>query len=85
MRRLVAEGLWPTFARRQEGKIFRLRQASFVGGGLRPDVTPKPWAIPWLCLHEFLAVVTHPRIFWRPTPLRVARVRDPLVVPLPKG
>lgn len=21
------------------------------------------WAIPWPCLHEFLAVVTHPRIF----------------------
>jgi len=31
-----------------------------------------PWAIPWPCVHEFLAVVTHPRI-WRPaTPLRVA-------------
>jgi uncharacterized protein len=22
-----------------------------------------PWAIPWPCLHEFLAVVTHPRIY----------------------
>jgi len=22
-----------------------------------------PWAIPWPCIHEFLAVVTHPRIF----------------------
>jgi toxin-antitoxin system PIN domain toxin len=33
---------------------------------------PEPWAIPWPCLHEFLAVVTHPRIFWRPTPLRAA-------------
>jgi predicted nucleic acid-binding protein len=21
-----------------------------------------PWAVPWPCLHEFLAVVTHPRI-----------------------
>lgn len=27
------------------------------------------WAIPWPCLHEFLAVVTHPRIFAPPTPL----------------
>jgi toxin-antitoxin system PIN domain toxin len=26
------------------------------------------WAIPWPCLHEFLAVVTHPRIFKTPTP-----------------
>lgn len=24
-----------------------------------------PWAIPWPCLHEFFAIVTHPRI-WRP-------------------
>jgi len=30
------------------------------------------WAIPWPCLHEFLAVVTHPRIYDPPTPLRVA-------------
>jgi toxin-antitoxin system PIN domain toxin len=22
-----------------------------------------PWAIPWLCIHEFIAVVTHPRIY----------------------
>jgi predicted nucleic acid-binding protein len=28
-----------------------------------------PWAIPWPCVHEFLAVVTHPRIFRPPTPL----------------
>jgi toxin-antitoxin system PIN domain toxin len=30
------------------------------------------WAIPWPCLHEFLAVVTHPRIFAPPTPLAEA-------------
>jgi len=28
-----------------------------------------PWAIPWPCLHEFLAIVSHPRIFAPPTPL----------------
>jgi len=28
-----------------------------------------PWAIPWPCIHEFLAVVTHPRIYKPPTPL----------------
>jgi toxin-antitoxin system PIN domain toxin len=22
-----------------------------------------PWAVPWTCLHEFYAVVTHPRIY----------------------
>lgn len=30
------------------------------------------WAIPWPCIHEFLAVVTHPRIFEPPTPLHAA-------------
>ena len=28
-----------------------------------------PWAIPWPCIHEFLAITTHPRIFSPPTPL----------------
>jgi hypothetical protein len=27
------------------------------------------WAIPWPCIHEFLAIVTHPKIFKPPTPL----------------
>jgi toxin-antitoxin system PIN domain toxin len=27
------------------------------------------WAIPWPCVHEFLAVVTHSRIYRPPTPL----------------
>ena len=27
------------------------------------------WAIPWPCVHEFLSIVTHPRIFKNPTPL----------------
>lgn len=31
-----------------------------------------PWALPWPCLHEFLAIVTHPRIFDPPTPLPIA-------------
>jgi hypothetical protein len=30
------------------------------------------WAIPWPCVHEFLAIVTHPRIFSPPTPLAKA-------------
>ena len=29
---------------------------------------PAPWAIPWPCVHEFLAIVTHPRIYRPPTP-----------------
>lgn len=31
-----------------------------------------PWAIPWPCLHEFLAIVTHPRIYAPPSPLSTA-------------
>ena len=30
------------------------------------------WAIPWPCIHEFLAIVTHPRIYDPPTPLVAA-------------
>jgi toxin-antitoxin system PIN domain toxin len=30
------------------------------------------WAIPWPCVHEFLAIVTHPRIFDPPSPLAKA-------------
>ena len=35
-----------------------------------------PWAIPWPCLHEFIAVVTPPRIYTPPTPLAGAQVHD---------
>ena len=31
-------------------------------------VGPQPWAIPWPCVHEFFAVVTHPRIYKSATP-----------------
>ncbi len=31
-----------------------------------------PWAIPWPCIHEFLSVMTHPRLFRPPTPLGIA-------------
>jgi len=26
------------------------------------------WALPWPCVHEFFAIVTHPRIYDPPTP-----------------
>lgn len=29
-------------------------------------------AVPWPCVHEFLSVVTHPRIFRDPTPIEAA-------------
>lgn len=31
-----------------------------------------PWAIPWPCVHEFLAIASHPRIFKTPTPVPAA-------------
>ncbi len=30
------------------------------------------WALPWPCIHEFLAIVTHPKIYAPPTHLRGA-------------
>ena len=30
------------------------------------------WAIPWPCLHEFLAIVTHPQVYNPPSPLETA-------------
>lgn len=33
---------------------------------------PRPWAIPWPCVYEFLRVVTHPRVYHPPAPLPVA-------------
>jgi toxin-antitoxin system PIN domain toxin len=31
-----------------------------------------PWAIPWPCVYEFLAIVTHPRVYDPPTPTALA-------------
>ena len=33
---------------------------------------PALWAIPWPCAHEFLAIVTHPKIYRPPTPMPIA-------------
>jgi uncharacterized protein len=32
----------------------------------------REWAIPWPCVHEFLAIVTHPRIYRTATPSATA-------------
>lgn len=32
------------------------------------------WAIPWPCVHEFLAIATHPKVFDPPTPIEDALV-----------
>ena len=33
------------------------------------EAARRPWAIPCPCIHEFLAVATHPRVFAPPSPL----------------
>jgi uncharacterized protein len=51
----------------------------------------EPWALPWPCIYEFLRVVTHPRVFHPPTPVRAAReaitvlLNSPSVVVLSEG
>jgi toxin-antitoxin system PIN domain toxin len=53
------------YAHREDSPFHRLafeRMAELAEG-------PATWAIPWPCLHEFLAIVTHPRIYAPPTPL----------------
>jgi hypothetical protein len=30
---------------------------------------PEPWSLPWPCVHEFIAVTTHPRVFDPPSTL----------------
>jgi toxin-antitoxin system PIN domain toxin len=32
----------------------------------------EPWAIPWPCVHEFLAIATHPRIYDPPSTMTQA-------------
>ena len=50
-----------------------------------------PWAIPWPCVHEFLAIVTHTRIFDPPTPRERALqqveawLASPSIVPPSEG
>lgn len=34
--------------------------------------SPAPWAIPWPCVHEFVGIVTHPKIFKIPSPLEMS-------------
>jgi hypothetical protein len=40
---------------------------------LRPLIEGREqWAIPYPCLHEFISVVTHPKVFAKPTPVAEA-------------
>lgn len=37
------------------------------------ELAEGPWGLPWPCVHEFLAIVTHPRVFDPPSPVDDAR------------
>jgi toxin-antitoxin system PIN domain toxin len=56
------------YAHREDSEAYE-RAATAVAGLAE---SASEWAIPWPCLHEFLAIVTHPRIFRTPTPLDLA-------------
>jgi uncharacterized protein len=50
-------------AHREESAFHAAASATLAG------VAVAPWAIPWPCVHEFLAIVTHPKIFDPPSPI----------------
>lgn len=73
--------------------VYAHREDSSWHAGARDAITNlaegrAAWAIPWPCLHEFLAIVTHPRIYRPPTPLAIAIdqinawLESPTLVPL---
>jgi toxin-antitoxin system PIN domain toxin len=53
------------YAHRSDSPWFEAAQRA-----LRPLVEGNvPWGIPWPCIHEFLAISTHPKIYRPPTEL----------------
>lgn len=45
---------------------------------------PAPWGLPWPCVYEFLAVVTHPLIYRPPTQVAVTVDAMKAVLSLPR-
>jgi toxin-antitoxin system PIN domain toxin len=56
------------YAHRRDSEFFQDATAAIR----RLAESQEHWAIPWPCIHEFLAIVTHPRIFQPPSPLETA-------------
>lgn len=56
------------YAHRQDSPfhVSALDTLERLGNGTRP------WSIPWPCIHEFLSIVTHPRIYNPPSPITTA-------------
>jgi toxin-antitoxin system PIN domain toxin len=53
------------YSHRSDAPLYKAAEAALTGLAESGDL----WAIPWHCIHEFLAIVTHPRIYDPPTPL----------------
>ncbi|MFO1267313.1 MAG: TA system VapC family ribonuclease toxin [Rubrivivax sp.] len=60
--------------------VFHERARTLIEGLAQGNA---PWAIPWPCVHEFIAVVTHPRIFKTPTPIELALAEVRALAELP--
>jgi uncharacterized protein len=56
------------YAHREDAPWHKLAEKRFRGLAEGAE----PWAIAWPCVHEFLAIVTHPKIYKPPTPLEKA-------------
>jgi toxin-antitoxin system PIN domain toxin len=56
------------YAHRRDSEFFQ----SAASAVRRLAEGPEHWAIPWPCVHEFLAVVTNPRIFKPPSRIETA-------------
>ncbi len=56
------------YAHREDSNFFKLANDRLVNLA----ESGQAWAIPWPCLHEFLSIVTHPKIYRPPTPLKTA-------------
>ena len=56
------------YAHREDSEFHRPALEALLSLARRPE----PWGLPWSCVHEFVAIVTHPRIYDPPSPLPVA-------------
>jgi uncharacterized protein len=59
--------LW-VYAHREDAKFHGEARAALV----KLASGTERWAVPWRCGHEFIAIVTHPRIYRARTPLELA-------------
>lgn len=67
------------YAHREDSDWHRAALEALVGLA----TSGQPWGIPWSCVHEFLAITTHPRIYAPPSPPPIAleAIRQWLTLP----